>query len=96
MSFGGSVGAMINSMKANRNNLKSSVRKKGYDGMISKDSTSKVTMDSPKLSEAEKQKLFSEIQLKAKKEKRRELILWISVFVITAVISIYFLSQPIK
>lgn len=72
MSFGGSVSAMINSIKMNRN-----AQKKGDKNYFDKDgfkaSKSEKLVDPVKLNEADQKKMNTEIQNQSHLEKKREL-----------------------
>lgn len=72
MSFGGSVSAMINSIKMNRN-----AQKKGEKNYFDKDgfkaSKSEKLVDPVKLNEADQKKINTEIQNQSRLEKKREL-----------------------
>lgn len=72
MSFGGSVSAMINSIKMNRN-----AQKKGDKNYFDKDgfkaSKSEKLVDPVKLNEADQQKMNASIQNQSRLEKKKEL-----------------------
>jgi hypothetical protein len=88
MSFGGSVSAMISSMKNNRANLKAG-KKKPFDKNDLSSSKDDKWEDHVKLTDEQKQIIFSQIQETAAKEKKKELYRTIfAIFVALLVISV--------